>query len=419
MNYKLTKSAKRTIAALSLLLCFVGTANAKKVVIGKNCYELNKKTMTAILTFFDKKSDIWSDSYRNEVNIPEVVEYKGKNYTITEIGADCLWRNLDKQLGLFSIADNQLTISIPKTIKHIDEEAFRYRKIRVFRVDPESPYLTVKDNILYDKSFTKAIRACEDKVIGTLVLPSTVKQIYREAFEGQHHITEVILPDGLEVIGENAFAWTYIKKITIPGSVKSIGKRAFDRSSIEDLTIGEGIEAIGSDIFGFCSFKSLKLPNSLKRIEDRAFHWSFFDNESSLIVSIPENVEYISQTAFVGDGLQFNVSSANKYYCSDENALYNKDKSQLLHVSRNAGKTYRIPSSVNSIEGIRVFQYVDTLIIDHPLNDYTTTNRTSNIDKSNKFYNNLENIKAIYAIPSEIPKIKKYNNKVYDISELK
>ncbi len=84
-----------------------------------------------------------------------------------------------------------------------------------------------------------------------------------------------------------------------------------------------------------------------------------------------------------------------------------------------AGKTYRIPASVSSIEGLIVFRDVDTLIIDHPLKQYITKNRSREANRWDKEHNNLRSAKVIYAIPSEIPKIRKYHNNVRDISELK
>lgn len=418
MIYGLAKTTKRVLIVISLLLSFSGLTFAKKVVIGKNCYELDSKTMTAKLTFFDKNSVMSSESYLKKVDIPEVVEYDGKTYTVTGIDADCFWKNWDKLHGLSSTWPG-LTITIPKTIDRIDEEAFVYRDIIEFKVDPNSPYFTLKDNILYDKSFTKAICAPKDVITDKLKLPATIKEIYPKAFSGQGYtkISKLVLPEGLEKIGRDAFTYTHIDTLVVPGSVKEIGLRAFFHCC-SNLIIEEGVEAIGRLVYNG-DLESLKLPKSLKRIEDGAFHWYAFGNESVIPVFISENVEYMGQYAFNVENAQFIVDPNNKYYSSDEYALYNKDKSQLLHVSMTAGKTYRIPASVSSIEGLIVFRDVDTLIIDHPLKQYITKNRSREANRWDKEYNNLRSVDVIYAIPSEIPKIRKCHNNVRDISELK
>ena len=427
MTYTLTKTATRALVALTLLLC-CQLASAKKVIIGKNCYELNKTTMTASLTFFDKKSAIPSESYLRKVVIPETVEHNGKSYTVTEIGANCFWKNLDDRYN--HLYPPKLAITIPKTVKHIDEEAFRLRDFSVFNVDPESPFFTVKDNILYDKSFTKAICAIDDSVTDTLALPSTLKQIYPGAFSGQLHsrVANLILPKGLEKIGFDAFSYCHIDNVVIPGSVKSIGIRAFYRSGIKNITFEEGIESIDARFAFDGQFKSIKFPKSLKSIGDYTFE-DFSSDVSILPIYIPENVEYIGQSAFTSFSARYIVSPANQYYSSDEHALYNKDKSELLHVSKTAGKTYRIPVSVNSIGGRNVFSDVDTLIIDHPLKSYITKNtqkssqyagenKKARRSSEEKKFNNFQWVKIIYAIPSEITKLRQYNKNVHDISEL-
>lgn len=421
MNNDFTKPILKPFVALVFLLSISTFTFAKKVIIGKNCYELDNKSMTAKLTFFDKKSKISNDCYLYEVVIPEVVNYHGRNYTVNEISEYCFWKNLDERLNLSALSRPGLTITIPKTIERIDENAFTFRDVIEFKVDPVSPYFTMKDNILYDKSFTKVIRACDDKITKTLDLPSTVKKIYPHAFSGQVHsdVAELVLPKGLEVIGDDAFSFFHVKTVVIPGGIKSIGARSFYRSHIEHLILEEGIETVdGHSAFdGF--FKSIKLPKSLKRIEDGSFSWFTNDNDPVLTVYIPENVEYIGQCAFRGDNARFIVSPSNPYYSSDEDALFNKDKTQLLHVSLAAGKNYRVPASVTSIEGYNVFMHVDTLIIDHPLTSYQTKNRAKDVVRSKNYHDNLRYIKAIYALPSEISKIKKYNNNVHDLSELK
>ncbi len=411
-------TTKRVLIVISLLLCFSGLSFAKKVVIGKNCYELDSKTMTAKLTFFDKNSVMSSESYLKKVDIPEVVEYDGKTYTVTGIDADCFWKNWDKLHGLSSTWPG-LTITIPKTIERIDEQAFVYRDIIEFKVDPNNPYFTLKDNILYDKSFTKAICAPKDAITDKLELPATIKEIYPKAFSGQGYtkISKLVLPEGLEIIGKDAFTYTHIDTLVVPGSVKEIGLRALYHCC-KNLIIEEGVETIGWAAYDG-SLESLKLPKSLKRIEDGAFFWYAFNEESVIPVHISENVEYMGQYAFNVENAQFIVDPNNKYYSSDEYALYNKDKSQLLHVSMTAGKTYRIPASVSSIEGLIVFRDVDTLIIDHPLKQYITKNRSREANRWDKEHNNLSYTKVIYAISSEIPKIRKYHNNVRDISELK
>ncbi|WP_373939495.1 leucine-rich repeat domain-containing protein, partial [Metamycoplasma hominis] len=63
--------------------------------------------------------------------------------------------------------------------------------------------------------------------IESISIPGSVKEIGKYAFSGCEYLKEVILNEGLEKIGAEAFYKTNIKSITIPGSVKEIGEGAF------------------------------------------------------------------------------------------------------------------------------------------------------------------------------------------------
>ncbi len=66
-------------------------------------------------------------------------------------------------------------------------------------------------------------------------LPAELKQIGQEAFYGDQSITTVTLPDGIESIGDRAFAYSGLERIYIPSSVTAIPDNAFE--GVADLTI--------------------------------------------------------------------------------------------------------------------------------------------------------------------------------------
>lgn len=69
----------------------------------------------------------------------------------------------------------------------------------------------------------------------TLQLPAQLKTIEEQAFYGDIAVTEAVLPDGTESIGQQAFAYSGLRRITIPDSVTAIANNAFD--GISALTI--------------------------------------------------------------------------------------------------------------------------------------------------------------------------------------
>ncbi len=73
-----------------------------------------------------------------------------------------------------------------------------------------------------------------------LELPAGLIRIEKQAFYGDTSLEEVLLPDGIETIGEKAFAYSSVKKINLPSSVRSIAEDAFLGCDIEQVEAAEG-----------------------------------------------------------------------------------------------------------------------------------------------------------------------------------
>jgi hypothetical protein len=203
-----------------------------------------------------------------------------------------------------------------------------------------------------------------------------VESISTRAFYGLSFVRSVVIGDGIEIIGEEAFKFctnlesVYIpasvdwvrggvfgscpnlRKIVvseqnktldsregcnavigtednillatcpgtkIPSSVKAIGEKAFYRQgTFEDIIIPDGVESIGSDAFSHCSnLRYISLPQSLRRIGHSAFEYCC----SLRSLRIPKNVEYIggNNFAFCDNLTSVVVDPGNPVYDSREN----------------------------------------------------------------------------------------------------
>lgn len=123
-----------------------------------------------------------------------------------------------------------------------------------------------------------------------------VTHIADHMFDG-HHLRGVYLSDGIEVIGEEAFArMSELKTLRLPDTLVSIGEGAFRRCAmLTEVTVPEGVVEIPKKAFENCTkLANVSLPKSLRRIGDSAFENC---NQIKTIV-LPEEMQSIGANAF-------------------------------------------------------------------------------------------------------------------------
>ena len=162
------------------------------------------------------------------------------------------------------------------------------------------------------------------------------------------YIKYVTLPDGLTSIGYRAFySCSALTSVTIPNSVTSIGHYAFNYcSGLTSVTIPNSVTSIGVEAFSGCSsLTSVTIPNSVTSIGNSAF----YSCESLTSVTIGNSVTSIKGNAFA---YCYNLTSivveeGNTIYDSRENcsAIIETATNTLIRGCQNT----IIPNSVTSI----------------------------------------------------------------------
>lgn len=86
-------------------------------------------------------------------------------------------------------------------------------------------------------------------------------------------IKKVVIENGVTSIGDFAFAFDIsLADVTIPGSVTSIGNRAFMGTPLSSFVIPEGVKTIGENAFWRCtSLQTVTVPASATKFGDHAF----------------------------------------------------------------------------------------------------------------------------------------------------
>lgn len=154
--------------------------------------------------------------------------------------------------------------------------------------------------VLPDTITTIGDNALRDLPIHSVCLPKGLRHIGNHAFENCPELVLKELPDTLESIGEYAFyKCRNIAAITLPDSVKTVGKHAFSRS-VKELHFPEAMTSIPSkcfrDLYGDYQddpLETVTIGQSTKEIGDEAF----FECIHLTHIDIPESVKRIGARA--------------------------------------------------------------------------------------------------------------------------
>lgn len=101
----------------------------------------------------------------------------------------------------------------------------------------------------------------------SIKLPTTLKEIQYEAFSGSN-LSEIVLPDKLEMLSSNVFTNTNLSEINLPNRLKYIGNCCFNGCNISEITVPESVEELWPLCFyNMCNGKDIivNLPKKWSR----------------------------------------------------------------------------------------------------------------------------------------------------------
>jgi hypothetical protein len=164
------------------------------------------------------------------------------------------------------------------------------------------------------------------------------------------YIYNITLPESLKSIGKDAFNQCALTgTLTLPDSVISIGESSFySCSSLDSIYIPNSVKTIGAGAFTACTgIYNFSIPDSVKTIAAETFYHCY----NLTKISFGSSVSSISSDLFYDcpNINEINVSQNNKTYSSNEGILFNKSQNTLLMYPITKIGDYIIPNTVTSI----------------------------------------------------------------------
>lgn len=143
-------------------------------------------------------------------------------------------------------------------------------KIETFKgaIKPQEPSAEYPENQIPPQSLQNK------KQLTDIILPNQLTIIREEAFSGCSNLSSVVLPKTLKIIGKKAFeGCTNLKSIEIPNSTTNIEDQSFSKCIVlSEIKLNEGLLSIGKSAFSNCiSLTAISLPRSLQSIGETAF----------------------------------------------------------------------------------------------------------------------------------------------------
>lgn len=244
----------------------------------------------------------------------------------------------------------------------------------------------VDDLTLYSADFSKAFY-CSPAKSGTVNVHSGVKEILPYSFCYLKNATGITFPEGLETIGEDAFASSFKygsgAVLKFPSSLKSIADEAFyfaDASIAKD-TFNEGLQTIGDNVFclgemaysevdGVRTYDALNFPSTLKSVGEEAFSSIRTLHEVNLneglvsigkeafrncgitsVISIPSTLVELGENAFNETNKVGGFESASSSFQVVDGMLLNADATRLYgYASGSEATSLSTPASLLKID---------------------------------------------------------------------
>ncbi len=218
--------------------------------------------------------------------------YEGK--TVDTI---CVFEDFQLPIHYYGCYENvcpTITIGDAASSSEVNRKNYT-RELRVDQIILKAKSVTPGPTV-FEGSFGEGLTYKLDTNTGALTLSGSGELKEVPTIEGivASEIKRIVVDEGITSLGEGVFAGMDVSGLSLPKSLKAIGKKAFCNAVLSDFfTFPASVEAIGDSAFYGTNLRTLELPEGLKAIGEKAFY-----NNPLTEVEIPGGVEAIGNQAF-------------------------------------------------------------------------------------------------------------------------
>ncbi len=239
--------------------------------------------------------------------------------------------------GAFAYEINLKSITLPKSLEAIGEDAFAYTGIKSLHIPAKVDYLSGR--MFYNSSINEfTIDENNPKYtaykgdIYSKDMSSFVVSAPGKYFEDSFY--DIEFPSSVSVIAPYAFYMSQLMRISIPSHIKEIRNMAFAGSSIENLHIDSGLEMIYDSAFLACDkLYDIVIPDTLKYIGWYALGYVYdvdFEAIESIldeknirhgVITLDNYQSYVEQAGYTIDQFMICVPEINAIIYSPSGSL--------------------------------------------------------------------------------------------------
>lgn len=398
----------------------------------------------------------------SDPKIPATITFAGKQYTVTAIKSKGFERYYARELAIpntvTTIGDSIFvrgamveSLTIPSSVTKIGTDAFLGARLKSLVVEEGNRFYDSRNNCnaLIDSRTNTLLKGSNKAFI-----PNGVRRIENNAFNMCYDIAEINMPNTVTSIGDRAFyGSSSLNSLKLSSSLTDIGEGAFVSVPIGNIVLPNGLKTIGDQAFLGCSLCSLKIPASVTAIGEAAFahnkissivvesgnkvydsrnncnaiietktntltlgcngttiptsvtvigNYAFWGCQGMTSLNIPDSVTQIGNGAFRYCDLKTIKLPNSVRYIGDWPFAYDGESYDTVYVSVN------IPDSVETI-GMGAFYYCDFCDVTIPASVTKIASGTKMgeapfdfrriksivVDKANKVYDSRQNCNAI------------------------